>query len=266
VYRNGELSQQTQGLSWWQEGLAPGTEYIYAVYALDNDGNRSASSNTLTLTTSGAGGTSSSSGGDTSSGSSSSGAGGSNSPPSSPQQLSGQAHSSTAIEISWNPSTDSDGNVDKYEIYRNGEFGHRTQGQSWWQEGLTPATTYSYQVYAIDNDGGRSAASNTLTVTTQGGGGGQDTDNGLPTSPVVSGQAYSQTAIEIQWTASTDSNGSVEKYGVYRDGEFSHYTLGRSWWQEGLTRNTEYRYEVVALDNEGNHSAPSSPIVVRTNP
>jgi len=240
IHRNGEFAHRTLGRSWWQEGLTPGTDYEYAVFALDNDGNPS-------------------------SGSSSSG-GSSNSPPSPPQQLSGQAHSQTAIEIRWSASTDGDGSVDKYEIYRNGEYGHRTQGLSWWQEGLTPGTSYTYQVYAIDNDGGRSSASVSLELSTPGSNDGGDSDNGIPTSPIVSGQAHSQTAIEIQWDASTDSNGSIDRYEIYRNGEHSHHTQGRSWWQEGLTPDTEYRYEVVAIDNDGNRSAPSSVIAVRTNP
>jgi len=95
-----------------------------------------------------------------------------------------------------------------------------------------------------------------------GGGGG----GGTPTAPTVTGQAYSSSAIEIQWSGASDSDGTVVRYDVYRDGVKSFSVDGSSWWQEGLTADTPYVYEVVAIDNDGKQSPRSAAISIRTNP
>lgn len=87
--------------------------------------------------------------------------------PSVPVGLTAIAVSSSQINLSWSPSTDSVG-VSGYKIYRNGvQIRSITSGNSYSDLGLSPFTTYSYTVSAYDVAGNVSAQSSTQSATTQ---------------------------------------------------------------------------------------------------
>ena len=81
------------------------------------------------------------------------GGGGGNPPdvtaPTVPQGLTATAASSTAIGLSWSPSSDDRG-VAGYRLHRNGTTYQNTAATSFNDTGLTPATRYCYQVLAYD--------------------------------------------------------------------------------------------------------------------
>lgn len=88
--------------------------------------------------------------------------------PSVPENVQSPAHSSSAISLSWTASTDNVGGsgMSGYEILRNGVQVGVTAATSWQDTGLSPATTYSYQVRARDIAGNVSAPSSILSATT----------------------------------------------------------------------------------------------------
>ncbi|NND92893.1 MAG: CHRD domain-containing protein [Granulosicoccus sp.] len=86
--------------------------------------------------------------------------------PSVPGNLSAKVYSSTALELFWDVSTD-DTVVVGYDVYRDGQFLSGARGNSFFEEGLMPGTTYVYSVVAIDNLANESAQSNTLSVMTR---------------------------------------------------------------------------------------------------
>jgi hypothetical protein len=69
--------------------------------------------------------------------------------------------------------------------------------------------------------------------------------------------------VEITWTASTDSK-SVTGYKLYRDGTIVSQVPGPSAVDAGLSANTVYSFRVTALNAEGNESATSTSLPVRT--
>jgi hypothetical protein len=89
--------------------------------------------------------------------------------PSAPPNLHTTSVASTAIALAWGASSDDVG-VTGYRIFRNGSatpiasVGATTTSYS--NTGLTPGTTYSYTVKAVDAVGNVSAASATATATT----------------------------------------------------------------------------------------------------
>ncbi len=84
--------------------------------------------------------------------------------PTAPPELTASRYSSSAGEIQWKASSDRDGQVVSYEVVRNGEVVQTKDAKSFYQSDLSEGT-YSYEVYAIDNDGKRSPASKVeLTV------------------------------------------------------------------------------------------------------
>jgi hypothetical protein len=91
--------------------------------------------------------------------------GGDSLPPSQPAGLSGNALSSTQINLAWQASTDNVG-VSGYDIYRNGARIATVTGTSYSDGGLSPNTTYNYAVDAFDAAGNASATSQNLAVST----------------------------------------------------------------------------------------------------
>ena len=91
--------------------------------------------------------------------------------PTAPSGLTAGQPGSTSVPLSWTAATDNVG-VTGYEVYRNhGATPVQTvTGTAYTDTGLTPSTSYSYTVKAVDAAGNRSPASNTATATTAAGG------------------------------------------------------------------------------------------------
>ena len=87
-----------------------------------------------------------------------------------PPALSGQAVSSSEIDLSW---TEASSGIASYAVYRDGSLATTVAGtqQSFNDTGLAAGSTHSYVVHAIDTAGQDSGPSNTVTRTTQSGGG-----------------------------------------------------------------------------------------------
>jgi chitodextrinase len=154
LYRNGILiaTPGPSALNYSNTGLTPNTTYTYTIAARDLVGNTSALSAPVNATTlSGA----TTPPPDTTS-------------PSIPQNLIATAVSTSQINLSWSPSTDNVG-VTGYKIYRNGSLIFTSTGTSFSNtSGLSPATTYSYAVAAVDAAGNSSNQSLSVSATTQG--------------------------------------------------------------------------------------------------
>ncbi len=93
-------------------------------------------------------------------------------PPSIPSILSAVANSSTQATISWEAATDNTG-VTGYNVYRDAIMISTTTDLNYVDSGLTPFTSYSYTIQAIDEAGNVSALSSATSVTTEAG----DTNN-----------------------------------------------------------------------------------------
>ena len=93
--------------------------------------------------------------------------GGDTVPPSTPTGLTGNAVSSTQIDLSWNASTDTGGSgLAGYKVYRGGVQVGITTLTSFSDTGLNPNTTYSYTVSAYDTAQNESAQTSPVNVTT----------------------------------------------------------------------------------------------------
>jgi hypothetical protein len=108
------------------------------------------------------------------------GGGGDTTPPSVPGNLRVTGTSSSSVSLAWNASTDNVG-VTGYEV--NGS--PVGSGTSTTVSGLSPSTTYTFTVRAVDAAGNRSGASNQVSATTSAGGGGGGGGGGGSTLPVA---------------------------------------------------------------------------------
>lgn len=227
---------------WYTDtGLTEATIYGYEVVAIDAAGNRSLPA-TVEAATAGAI------------------AGGDVEAPTAPTSLTQTRAEDAKIVLRWDAATDNLAVVD-YEISRDGTVvGTKTTGsagQYWFTDpSLTPGTTYAYEVVARDGAGNRSPGA-TLDASTSGVAPGGDTE--APTAPTAVTQTRSENAkIVLRWDAATD-NVAVTSYEVSRDGTVigtKTATSATQYWytDSGLATATNFDYEIVALDAEGNRS------------
>jgi YD repeat-containing protein len=224
--------------------LNDGTSYRYRVRAVDAAGNPSAYSNIASATTP-----------DTT-------------PPTAPSNLTATAVSSTQINLAWTASSDNVG-VTGYRVERCTGAGCSTYSQiatstttSYYNTGLSLATSYSYRVRAVDAAGHLSTYSNIATVMTL--------DTTPPTAPSsLTATTVSTIQINLSWVAATDTGGSgLADYRVERCSgsttcsNFNEIATVTSptvtYINTGLTAGTIYRYRVRARDGANNYSGYSA--------
>ena len=181
--------------------------------------------------------------------------------PTTPTNLTASAISSSQINLSWNASTDNVG-VTGYRVYRGGTQIASPSTTSYSDTGLSPSTTYSYTVAAVDGAGNISSQSTSAEATTQAP---PPPDTQAPSAPTnLSATAISSSQINLSWSASTDNVG-VTGYRVERCTGATCTTFAQistpttnSYNDTGLTANTTYRYQVRATDAANNLSLYSS--------
>ncbi|MDO8637748.1 MAG: FG-GAP-like repeat-containing protein, partial [Dehalococcoidia bacterium] len=201
--------------------------------------------------------------------------------PTIPTGLSVQAPSTTTTTLNWAASTDptkpgeTTSGLSGYLIYRNGEAIPiaATDQLSFTDTDLTPETTYSYTVSAIDNAGNESQKTASVSITTP-----APPDITKPTVPTnLTANAASPTKVDLNWTASTD-NVAVTGYKLYRQqvGQPTCQTIGcdllatvgnvTSYSDSSAAASTAYTYTVAAIDGAipPNESDQSSPVSVTT--
>ncbi|PED40603.1 lytic polysaccharide monooxygenase [Bacillus cereus] len=89
-------------------------------------------------------------------------------------------------------------------------------------------------------------------------------DTEAPTIPTNLKATAGITKVNLKWTASTDNVG-VSHYNIYRNGEKLPETTSELNFEDvNLQANTEYTYQVTAVDMAGNESEKSAPIKVKT--
>lgn len=185
--------------------------------------------------------------------------------PTAPSGLLAQATAYNKVRLTWSASTDNTG-VAGYRIFRNGVPVATTNSTTMYEDGgVNASTSYSYKVEAFDAAGNRSALSSGTSVTTPGA---PVADTQAPSQPVnLSATAASMNQVNLKWTASTDAIGVV-RYDVYRSTGSNAQKVGStsatSYGDTGLTANTQYSYQVAAIDAAGNVSDRSAAVSVTT--
>jgi glucose/arabinose dehydrogenase len=170
----------------------------------------------------------------------------------------------TTINLAWDAATDNVA-VQLYEVYHGGTKIKTVAANQLSTQiaNLTPNTNYDLTVQARDAAGNPSQASNALLIRTP-----PSSDNTPPTVPAnVRSTNVGSTSVTLQWNASTD-NTAVSGYEVFRNNSTTpvQSVPDTTATDSGLTPNTSYTYTVRAKDVNGNVSAASSPVTVRTSP
>ena len=126
VYRDGTLVDSTASTGYLDRGLKPLTTYSYHVVAVNGEGLVGSGSNLASATT--LDGT----------------------PPSAPTGLTATPTGATSISLAWTPATDPESGIAHYRVYRGAALVGTTTTTAYADSGLSPSTTYTYTVTAVN--------------------------------------------------------------------------------------------------------------------
>jgi IPT/TIG domain-containing protein/fibronectin type III domain protein/CARDB protein len=143
IEQNSLVIAQATTTSYTVTNLTPATAYSFSVLAVTND-NKAGAASSLNITTATVNSTV---------------------PPSAPTNLTGIPVSDSQINLTWTPSSDPSSGIKDYQVERNGTIIATTTVASFGDSNLSPNTSYSYTVIAV-NGVNLTTASSTVTVTT----------------------------------------------------------------------------------------------------
>ena len=226
--------QTTYTIDW----LSAGRTYTFYVTAVDRSLNTSGKSNILTVTT----------------------LADSAAPPA--PTLTGHVRGPSQVRLTWNRVEDDTSEFVTYRIFANGT--RVTQHLNWYGETdvvlrhLTPSTTYTFTVKALDQDSNAST-SNAVTLTTE-----ATSDVTPPSAPTNVRIVGSNGCPEffVGWTQSTDDTDpqSLIEYEIYVNGVLSPLAVSAGVDEDFVyaTASGANTFTVKAVDQAGNTSAASN--------
>lgn len=165
-----------------------------------------------------------------------------------------------SVDLAWDAATDNVGVVE-YKIHNGGNVLMTVGGNitAITVPGLTPNTNYVLSVLAYDQAGNASQGSNNVSITTP-----PSDDTQAPSVPAnLRTGNVGASSVTLLWNASTDNIG-VTGYNVYKGGVKFATVPDLTATADGLTANTTYSFEVEAFDANGNTSARSPALSVKT--
>ncbi len=183
--------------------------------------------------------------------------------PTIPADLTASAVSSRQVDLAWTAASDNVG-VQGYQVFRDGSFlsGVGPVGSTSFSDTtVSPLSTYTYRIAAVDAAGTLSGQSDPATAST---GGSDASAPSTPTALVAVALAPNQVA--MNWAGSTD-NVAVTSYTIFRGGTKLSVVSGaaRSFVDRSTAATTSYSYSVRAGDAAGNNS-PGSAVAAVTTP
>ena len=165
-----------------------------------------------------------------------------------PMDLKCAAVDSTTIDLTWKEPTSCSA-VAHYEVVRNGVVVGAAEGTSYTDRNLAPCTQYCYEIRAVLVSQ-RTARGDTTCCRT------------ADRAPSIVSQLACQSAdsvISLTWSAS-DGCHPIAWYRVYRNEAVLDSTAGLSYADTGVTYDTNYCYQVVAVDSIGLQSSPGNSV------
>ena len=140
-----------------------------------------------------------------------------------------------------------------YQVYRGSTLLTTTAATTYTDSALVTSGSQSYTVRAVDAAGNVSSASAAKLVVY---------DTVIPSAPVLTAPAATNTSTTLTWTASTDTGGStLTGYAVYRNGVLIGAptpATALTYTDTGAMSPGSYVYTVYAYDGAGNSSLASN--------
>ncbi|MDO1502257.1 DUF5011 domain-containing protein [Winogradskyella maritima] len=179
-------------------------------------------------------------------------------PPSPPQNLLATNITVDSVDLNWNASSDNVGVV-AYEVYQDNSLIATVTQLNYQATGLSPSTTYNYNVIAKDAAGNSSGSSNVEVILTL-----DPPDTESPSAPLnLQANNTTETETNLSWTASIDNVG-VTAYDVYQNGIFLGTSTNTNYNVSSLSAGQSYSFHVIARDAANNSSDQSNTVNVIT--
>ncbi len=156
---------------------------------------------------------------------------------------------SHSVRLSWIESP----GATAYRIHRDGAFLRSATTASEVIDGLTPGTTYTFHVTAV-NRAGESQPAAPVSINTMAA---QSQVPPATRSLIATPQAYQ---VWLAWEAVQTA---TDGYRIYRDGQLAGWSYGPAFTATGLRHGTLYTFQVSALNSAG-ESVRSAPVQVMT--
>ncbi|MGL1903250.1 MAG: cellulase family glycosylhydrolase [Fibrobacterales bacterium] len=237
IYVNGVLKKSVGPITTTSiTGLPVGTSNTISIVAIDASSNHSPQSAAVVIVTAG-----------------------DEEAPTVPTNVAAASMDPYSVAVTWSASSDNVGVV-SYDVFVDGLFNTSVTTPSAVVNQLTPATTYTITVKAIDAAGNESTVSQGMSVTTL-----DPPDTQSPTAPTSAiATATGMYSINLVWNTSTDNVGVIG-YDVYQGSDLL-VSLGTvtSYEITNLLHNTMYTFHVVAKDAAGNFSVASATAMATT--
>jgi chitodextrinase len=174
--------------------------------------------------------------------------------PTVPSSLKSTSITPTSFVLKWNQSTDTQSEIQKYEIYLDGSL-YKSSTSNYLQiKELQPNSEYIVKVRALDIYNNASAFSSDLTVYTL-----STTSNIDTTAPEkissLSASFITTSSFLLSWSAATDDV-KVDRYEILQGQNYIGETNSTFYSVQGLESDTSYSMSVVAYDESDNASDP----------
>ncbi|WP_394747853.1 ThuA domain-containing protein [Spongiimicrobium salis] len=179
-------------------------------------------------------------------------------PPTAPTNLNADDISPSTTDLSWDAATDNIG-VTSYQIYQDEVEIDRVADTNYNVTGLSPNTSYSFAVTALDAATNESEFSEAVVITTA-----ETSDHEAPSAPSnLRATAIAQTTLDLSWDAATDNVG-VTSYAVYQDDVEIARVAVTTYQVTGLNPDTSYDFRLTAFDIAGNESESTEVLTLST--
>lgn len=219
VYRDGKLVGTNNQTEFIDNGLNTHTHYEYYIVALGANGVRSENSNTVKAAT------------DVDAYA-----------PTTPTGLQAVIRTDGTVYLTWIASSDNV-SVDGYNLYRNGEYIGNIAGTAYNDKNAEPGY-HEYYIKAFDNEDNNSLFSSSVYA-----------DNMPPQKPVMHIGEITPMRITFKWNS--EDNVEIDRFEIYKNGEFFKNTKSSEYTDTAVTAGDEYSYYVIAIDTSGNVSEAS---------
>ncbi|AHH96314.1 PQQ-dependent sugar dehydrogenase [Kutzneria albida] len=186
---------------------------------------------------------------------------GDSTPPTAPRNLVVSDIGPNSATFTWQAATDDTGVV-RYEVNRGGNVLKTVDGATLTTTvtTLTPNTAYDISVGAFDAAGNASQQSNVVQFTTP-----PSNDKTPPSAPGdLRSTGVTANSVSLAWNASTDDGGVIAGYDVYQGSGKVASTSSTDTTVTDLAPSTDYTFTVKARDPNGNNSAASNAVTVKT--
>ena len=239
-YANVSTSIGASDTSYSDTGLTPGTEYTYQIRATNSIGDGGWSNDDSATTD--------------------------NDVPAAVSDLSATkdgTNGATQINLSWTAPANHGATITGYTLQRKAGAGSYAQvmtsigasATTYSDTGLTPATTYTYQIRAVNSVGNAAWSNEPASVTT---------DNAPPAKitnlAATKDSTNGSSEIDLTWTAPAANGAAITGYILQRkagSGSYAEVTdsigaSATSYSDTGLSPGTTYTYQIRAKNTEGN--------------